>query len=340
MFFSICMAVYNASQYLQDSVNSIISQDYSDYELILVDDASTDGSGELCDEIAAKHPDFVRVIHHEKNEGLLIARRTFFYNAKGKWFIAVDADDLLVEGALEKLHSVIEMNECDLVLYDLECIHMNGRVERFTVPLQDNHIFRGQEKKLVYEQISKNNYINSICTKAIYHTLIDYETDYTPWKSLRFGTDIFQSYAIFDNAKAILYLRESLYSYIKRKEAITTKWHKNWYIIRRMLWLRDKEFRTKWNMGVEYEIQASESYIKGTVFYLDSQFIISPRYNQMKVWYQSIYDDGDIKECLEVVRNTKKRHRLYAMFLANHRFTTLYYLQWLFYIAKKVLIER
>ena len=79
--FSVIMPVYNVGAYLDESVGSVLAQTYGDYEVILVDDGSTDGSGEKCDVYAAGHPNF-RVIHQE-NRGLLLARRAGLTAAEG-----------------------------------------------------------------------------------------------------------------------------------------------------------------------------------------------------------------------------------------------------------------
>ena len=84
LFFSICIAVYNAEKYLRDGVESILSQDFDDYEIILINDASTDNSGAVCDSLASEHPGKVRVIHHFENMGSLLARRAFYNAAKGE----------------------------------------------------------------------------------------------------------------------------------------------------------------------------------------------------------------------------------------------------------------
>ena len=335
MFFSICIAVYNAEKYLRDGVESILSQDFDDYEIILINDASTDNSGAVCDSLASEHPGKVRVIHHFENMGSLLARRAFYYAAKGEWLLAADADDKLNDGALKKLYSLISEYDCDLILYDLDCYHMNGSVEKFTVELKDRYVYCGDEKKLVYEQIQENNYLNSLCTKAIHRSLIDYEVDYMPWKGMSFGEDIFQSYPIFDRAERILYLKESLYSYIKRTEASTTKWHDDWYKNRRTLWLRDCEYRKKWQMGEETEEKAVSRYIKTMVSYLDRQYLRTPDFKMMVEWYENYYRDGDIAKCLENAAKLNKRYRLYAKSIVKHRFRFLHFNQKLFFAALK-----
>ena len=88
---SIIVPVYNVEKYLQRCMESLLTQNISNYEIILVDDGSKDKSSEICDEYASKYS-FVRVIHKE-NEGLGYARNSGLAVAKGKYVSFVDSDD-------------------------------------------------------------------------------------------------------------------------------------------------------------------------------------------------------------------------------------------------------
>ena len=90
-FFSIIVPVYNVSKYLEQCVNSLLDQKLADTEIILVDDGSTDNSGEICDIFADKYPG-IKVIHKE-NGGLSSARNTGLRNATGAYVSFVDSDD-------------------------------------------------------------------------------------------------------------------------------------------------------------------------------------------------------------------------------------------------------
>ena len=74
---SVIVPVYNVSRYLENCVNSITDQDFTDFEIILVDDCSPDNSGEICDRLAKKDGR-IKVIHKEKNGGISEARKTAF----------------------------------------------------------------------------------------------------------------------------------------------------------------------------------------------------------------------------------------------------------------------
>ena len=99
---SVIVPVYKAESYLEDCIDSILSQTFSDFELILVDDGSPDNSGRICDDYAAKY-DCICVIHQE-NRGQAAARNHALTRAKGAWICFVDSDDLIHPQMLELLH--------------------------------------------------------------------------------------------------------------------------------------------------------------------------------------------------------------------------------------------
>lgn len=111
---SVIIPIYNTSEYLKECLESVVRQSFTDYELILVDDGSSDGSGLICDEYAAKD-DRIRVIHKE-NGGLVRARKAGLRTAFGKYVICVDSDDWIEQGAFERLVGLMESEEVDLVL--------------------------------------------------------------------------------------------------------------------------------------------------------------------------------------------------------------------------------
>jgi glycosyltransferase involved in cell wall biosynthesis len=101
---SVVIPVYNAIQYLEDCVKSVTCQDYSKIEIVIVDDGSTDGSGELCDRLATTDERIVVV--HKQNGGVTAARKTGVDKATGTWISFVDADDLLKEHALSDMYEI------------------------------------------------------------------------------------------------------------------------------------------------------------------------------------------------------------------------------------------
>ena len=130
--FSIVVPVYNVAPYLRDSLNSLLAQSYVDWEAIVVDDGSTDDSGTILDEYAAREKR-MRVIH-QQNQGVSAARNAAIDIAKGEYLLFLDADDALVPWALERLvQRITETNHPDILMYR----HQSVRNHKADFPTKD-----------------------------------------------------------------------------------------------------------------------------------------------------------------------------------------------------------
>ena len=106
---SIIVPVYNAEGFISRGIDSILAQSFKDFELILVDDGSKDGSGAICDEYAARD-NRVRVIH-QQNAGVSAARNAGLMTAQGEWVTFVDSDDLVTDCFLESLVNAVSLDD-------------------------------------------------------------------------------------------------------------------------------------------------------------------------------------------------------------------------------------
>ena len=111
---SIIIPVYNKAQYISNCLESLLKQDFDGFEIIAVDDGSTDDSGRICDDKAA-YDSRIRVIHTE-NGGVTAARRKGVEQATGEYIMFVDADDMLLPNAIRALYNAIESNGADEVI--------------------------------------------------------------------------------------------------------------------------------------------------------------------------------------------------------------------------------
>lgn len=117
-FFSIVMPVYKAEQYIKKAVKSIQEQTFSDWELIIINDCSPDQSGKIA-EILASEDERIRVLHHEKNQGVSKARNNGIQLACGRYLWFVDADDSADKRLLEKVYRSLQKHPAQMVLFGL-----------------------------------------------------------------------------------------------------------------------------------------------------------------------------------------------------------------------------
>ncbi len=121
---SIITSVYDAKDYLPLTVKSILAQTFTDFELILVEDGSPNGCGEVCDELA-KTDGRIRVVH-KPNGGPASAANAGLDAAKGRYISYVDSDDLLEPDFLETLYNMVQESGCPLAACGAECIDEEG----------------------------------------------------------------------------------------------------------------------------------------------------------------------------------------------------------------------
>ena len=114
---SIIVPVYNVRDYLKDCIDSILAQSFTDFELILVDDGSTDGSGEICDAYTERDSR-IKVIH-KANGGVVSARIAGITAASGLYAGYVDGDDWIEKDMYEKMVHYMKTYDCDLVMCDI-----------------------------------------------------------------------------------------------------------------------------------------------------------------------------------------------------------------------------
>ena len=120
--FSIIIPAYNVSRFLRRCVESAVCQSYSSFEILIIDDGSTDDTGVLADQIEREYQDIVRVIHQE-NRGLGGARNTGIEKAQGKYIVFVDSDDYIRKDLLEIASKHIIENDLDVFVYGFQPVY-------------------------------------------------------------------------------------------------------------------------------------------------------------------------------------------------------------------------
>ena len=118
-FFSILIPAYNTEHYISDCFNSILLQSYQNFEIIVVDDCSTDNTRDILDAYSSIYTN-IHVIHHKRNEGLLMARKSAVLSAKGKFCVFIDSDDAFSSlYTFSTLITVLENTHPDILEYPM-----------------------------------------------------------------------------------------------------------------------------------------------------------------------------------------------------------------------------
>jgi glycosyltransferase involved in cell wall biosynthesis len=145
---SVIVPVYNTEKYLSQCIESILTQSFIDFELLLIDDGSSDRSGEICDEYAKK--DGRIKVFHQVNSGVSAARNLGLRNAMGKYAVFVDSDDYVKKEYLESLYAyTLGNSQVDLVIQSVEKVDINGTV-KFS-PLPEHVLHKKDSYKILTE---------------------------------------------------------------------------------------------------------------------------------------------------------------------------------------------
>lgn len=131
---TIAIAVYNVERYVEKCIDSVLNQDFSDYEVLVVDDRGKDHSIDLIEKMAQTHPngDKIRIFQHEKNLGTGGVRNTSIDEAKGEYIFFMDGDDYLAPNAIRLLYETMIANNADIVMGNHQRVFPDGSIESTT----------------------------------------------------------------------------------------------------------------------------------------------------------------------------------------------------------------
>lgn len=208
---SVILPIYNVESYLRRCIESVIAQTYTNIEIFLVDDGSTDGSAEICDEYAALD-NRINVIHKE-NGGLSDARNVGIRASQGRYITVIDSDDYVTHDYVAVLYNAIKRANCDIAIASHLVIYENGTVlDKST----------GEDTILTPEQaLNRILYDNGVDLSA-WAKLYDRRLfDTIEYPVRRLFEDAATTYLLIDKADAVAFISKPIYYYMIRGNSIT-----------------------------------------------------------------------------------------------------------------------
>lgn len=213
-FLSIIVPVYNTENYFDNCIQSILSQSFEDFELILVNDGSTDGSGLKCDKYA-KFDKRVRVFH-QINKGVSSARNQGIAEAKGQYIGFVDSDDVIDSDMYETLINNALENRADISICNMRDIRFDKKPKSFKTYLKTGVYYKDEAISLML----KDRFNSGVCNKIFISDIA---------KSLRFegkvNEDAYYNFLAFLKADVSVFQDIAKYNYIHRRNSITSKFN-------------------------------------------------------------------------------------------------------------------
>lgn len=239
--FSVIVPVYNLEQVVESCIASLLAQDFQDMEILIVDDGSTDASGAICRDLAARDSR-IRVIHRE-NGGLGNARNTGLDAATGEYICFVDGDDALEPHALSKLNHVIEQHAPDCVRYG--CRRVGGKLDdQVRVLPYAQGLYTGQAlEPLRLDAVNYAGLLDYRRTRLLSAWSCVFRRAFLEQHRLRFRSEreILNEDYLFvmqcmQVCRSVSILPEPLYRYMFRGDSITAVYRRNMFPRRRALY--------------------------------------------------------------------------------------------------------
>lgn len=222
---SIIIPIYNAEHSLPKMLNSILKQTFCDFEVLLINDGSTDSSGTICNNYTSEDKRF-KVIH-KKNAGVSAARQTGLENAQGEYIIHADADDWIEPTMLEELYNKAIKENADVVICDFYT--NNGNIEKY-VKQQPNGLDHISILHGLFQQLH-----GSCCNKLVSRICYNkYSIKFTA--GINHCEDLLTWIQLYQYPIKTAYLPKAFYHYIMNDNSITHNFTRQTYEMRCMFY--------------------------------------------------------------------------------------------------------
>ena len=215
---TVVIPVYNVEKYLNRCIESILLQEWKNYDILLVDDGSTDHSPQICDDYVKAY-DFISVIHKE-NGGLSEARNTGISHAKGEYVYFPDSDDWIEPDTFIALAEALESQDFDIISFNREFV--KGEEDAIVSEPEVTQVFEGKD---AFVQMLKHSYITGFANDKIYRKSLFIDNNIL-FPSRKYYEDLGTNYKLFLSAKKVYATNQKYYHYlIDNPDSITQSWN-------------------------------------------------------------------------------------------------------------------
>ena len=223
---TVIVPVYNVEHYLDKCLDSVIKQTYKNIEIIVVNDGSTDNSGEICQEYAQKDN---RIVYIEKeNGGLSDARNAGLDQMTGSYVTFVDSDDWIEQDYVETLYQKITEYQADIAIGNYYSFDEERSVFLFHI-LGDSYYEKAHDNVSIFENLYENQEMRSFALISAWGKLYKARL----FEQLRFdigklGEDGYLNQKVYLLSEKVIYLNKGLYAYRIRKGSLSRIWTEKW----------------------------------------------------------------------------------------------------------------
>ena len=330
MLFSVIIPVYNKKDYLSECVDSILQQSLckqGKVEIVLIDDGSSDGSSQLCAELAEKYPRTIRVIH-QKNSGSFLARRKGYSCAAGDYIVSCDADDKLSLDFFYEIRKILNNREAEIIFFNMFLWDGTEQKKYF------NDVFtKGETCQININQVIQSLLLDevpavtSMACKVVKKECLDIDKDYSKYSNVSMGDDTIQSVEFFKPGQKFIYLNKSLYFY-RTGSGMTAKFDEKYWekfkIVLEVIKKRNEIWKINdfedWYclkvINVACQSVTQSSYEKNIAYKKRRQYLIKisddPLYRKASIKSRTVAKYKDIKKRYQLI-NFLLYHKCYLL---------------------------
>lgn len=217
--YSIILRAYNAEKNVAKSIESVISQTYADWELLIVNDGSTDKTGEICEQYA-KQDERIRVIHQE-NLGCLLSTQTGIRYATGDYVCLIDSDDWYEKDYVEKVDKIVTSQTVDMVVAGYKIVSFGETVKKFLLTRENKMVDAHEAIRIFLETTNYALWNKFVARNKIRYTKEEQEFFEKSGKTTNFGDDLFLLMPVLCECKSVYFLQDALYNYTVEEASIS-----------------------------------------------------------------------------------------------------------------------
>ncbi len=246
---SIIIPIYNSQNYIYDCLSSIAKQSYKDYEIIIVNDGSSDNSVSIVEKFRQEHPFLEIVLIHQENKGQSSARNTGIKQSKGNYLYFLDSDDTIFPETLEELYSLSSTYQLDVAIGENNIVNCN-KIKYISAGIDEDIIC---DKDKIIRAYTENKWYNVVWNKLIKTSIIKDNNIWFP-EGYIFEDELW-SFILATKISSLGIIRKPLYNYNIRDNSTMTSnlGAKRWFGMSRILPLM-KDYIVCQNLTKNYNI--------------------------------------------------------------------------------------
>ena len=269
---TVVLSIYKVEEYLDRCIKSVVEQTYTDLEILLIDDGSSDGCPQKCDDWAQRDSR-IRVIH-KQNEGLGMARNTGIDSANGEYICFFDSDDYIAPDTIESAYSLALDKHSEIVIFGYNKVDNNGRVISSFIPCNKPEAF--------FEESVLNDFFPDFMAPSPYKKeprrfymsawVLMYSTEMIKRANWHFVSereiileDVYSMLTLFKHVKSVAVLPKALYFYCDNGASLSRVYRSDRYEQIKRFYLKSLEVCKKLQYDDEIVHRVSKPYVSCTI---------------------------------------------------------------------------